>query len=110
MRIGMLAPMPSKLRPLVRKLGLRRTTSRVGKNAHEGRLGGADVIAAMTGIGTIAAAEAARKMLDAGRADHIVVDHIVGVGIAGGIDDSLAIGDVVVPKDRHRRPAGLGAV
>ncbi|MGH9111454.1 MAG: hypothetical protein ACRDZN_04025 [Acidimicrobiales bacterium] len=92
MRIGMLAPMPSELRPLVRRLGLRRTTSPVGKNAHEGRLGAVDVVGAMTGMGTIAASEAARQMVDAGRVDHIVV-----VGIAGGIDDSLAIGDVVVP-------------
>jgi adenosylhomocysteine nucleosidase len=93
MRIGMLAPMPSELRPLVKKLGLQPANAAIGRKAHTGRLGSADVTAAMTGMGTVAAAEAARRMLDAAQIDHVVV-----VGIAGGIDDSLAIGDVVVPK------------
>jgi adenosylhomocysteine nucleosidase len=93
MRIGMLAPMPAELRPLVRKLGLRHADEAIGRKAHVGRLGPADIAAAVTGIGTVAAAEATRRMLDAGGVDHIVV-----VGIAGGIDDGLAIGDVVVPK------------
>jgi adenosylhomocysteine nucleosidase len=92
-RIGMLAAMPSELRPLVRKLRLRHADEAIGRKAHVGRLGRADITAAVTGMGTVAAAEAARRMLDAGDVDHIVV-----VGIAGGIDDSLAIGEVVVPK------------
>jgi adenosylhomocysteine nucleosidase len=93
MRIGMLAPMPWELRPLVKKLGLRHSDEAIGRKAHGGRLGAADVTAALTGMGSIAAAEATRRMLDAGSVDHIVV-----VGMAGGIDYSLAIGDVVVPK------------
>jgi adenosylhomocysteine nucleosidase len=43
-------------------------------------------------MGTAGAAEAARRMLDAGDVDHVIV-----VGIAGGVDDRLAIGDVVRP-------------
>jgi adenosylhomocysteine nucleosidase len=92
MRIGMLAPMPSELRPVIGALGLRRRAAAAGRTLHEGRLGGAEVTAAVTGIGTVAAAAATRRMLDAGRIDHLVV-----VGVAGGIDDHLAIGDVVVP-------------
>ncbi len=93
MRIGMLAPMPSELRPLVRNLRLRHADEAIGRKAYEGRLGPADITAALTGMGTVAAAEATRRMLDARDVDHMVV-----VGIAGGIDDSLAIGEVVVPK------------
>ncbi|HEY6415108.1 MAG TPA: hypothetical protein VIX41_02680 [Acidimicrobiales bacterium] len=92
MRIGMLAPMPSELRPLVKKLGLRPSQSPVGARAHVGRSGSASVVAAMTGMGTAGAAAAARRMLDAGDVDHVMV-----VGIAGGIDESLAIGDVIRP-------------
>jgi adenosylhomocysteine nucleosidase len=91
-RIGMLAPMPSELRPLVRKLGLRPSAATLGTRIHEGRSGSASVVAATTGMGTAGAAEAAQRMLDAGDIDHLMV-----VGIAGGIDDRLAIGDVIRP-------------
>jgi adenosylhomocysteine nucleosidase len=93
MRIGMLAPMPSELRPLVRKLRLRPSRAPLGTRVHEGRSGSASVVAATTGIGTAGAGAATRWMLDA---DHI--DHLVVVGIAGGIDDRLAIGDVIRPR------------
>jgi hypothetical protein len=49
MRIGMLTPMPSELRPLVKKLGLRPSPAPVGTRAHEGRSGSASVVAATTG-------------------------------------------------------------
>jgi adenosylhomocysteine nucleosidase len=101
MRIALLAPMPSELRPLVKRLSLRRWTggapggpggAHEGK-VYEGSIGGAPVIATTTGMGTAAAAEAARRILDGHEVDHVVV-----VGIAGGIDDRLKIGDVVVPR------------
>jgi adenosylhomocysteine nucleosidase len=93
MRIGMLAPMPSELRPLVRKLGLRPSAAPLGTRVHEGRSGSASLVAATSGMGTAGAAAAARRMLDAGDVDHVMV-----VGIAGGIDDRLAIGDVIQPR------------
>jgi adenosylhomocysteine nucleosidase len=89
----MLAPMPSELRPLVKRLGLRPSPAPVGTRVHEGRAGSATVVAATTGMGTAGAAEAARRMLDGGDVDHVMV-----VGIAGGIDDRLAIGDVIRPR------------
>jgi nucleoside phosphorylase len=88
----MLAPMPSELRPLVKKLELRPSPAPVGTRVHEGLAGSASVVAAMTGMGTAGAARATRRMLDAGDVDHVMV-----VGIAGGIDDRLAIGDVIRP-------------
>jgi adenosylhomocysteine nucleosidase len=92
MRIGMLAPMPSELRPLVKRLGLRPSAAPVGTRAHEGRSGSVAIVAATTGMGTSGAAEAARRMIGAGDVDHVMV-----VGIAGGIDDRLTIGDVIRP-------------
>jgi adenosylhomocysteine nucleosidase len=92
-RIGILAPMPSELRPVVKRLGLRRAASSpVGRMVHEGRVGDVSVVAAMTGMGPDAAAAATRRMLDAG---DLAIDHVVVVGIAGGIAAGQAIGDVV---------------
>jgi adenosylhomocysteine nucleosidase len=114
-RIGILAPMPSELRPVVKRLGLRRQPGgaghAVGRMVHEGRVAGVDVVAATTGMGTEAAAGAARRMLDG-----TAVDHVMVVGIAGGIDDHHAIGDVIVVDavidgrtDAEYRPHPLGS-
>jgi len=90
-RVAVLAPMRQELRPLVRPLALRRTGG--GADAlFAGAAGGVEVVAAITGIGMRAAAHTTERVLDSGRVDHLVV-----VGIAGGIGAS-AIGDLVVPE------------
>jgi adenosylhomocysteine nucleosidase len=107
-RIAILAPMRSELRPLVAPLGL-------GLREREsalvwGTAGRVEVVAALTGIGMDAGAQAAARILEATSPDHLVV-----VGIAGGIGDSIAIGDLVVPElvvnldtGETLRPAPLG--
>jgi adenosylhomocysteine nucleosidase len=92
MRIGMLAPMPSELGPLVKAAELERTSFGT-LPAHCGVVGDCDVVATKTGIGTKLAAEATERLLDAGRIDHVLV-----VGIAGGIAGASAVGDVIVPE------------
>ena len=83
--------MRSELRPLVRTLSLKRARS--GDDAIlSGAVGQVDVVATTTGIGTRAAARAAERVLDSTRIDHLIV-----VGIAGGIGPTVDIGDLVVP-------------
>jgi adenosylhomocysteine nucleosidase len=111
MRFGILAPMPSELRPVVKAFGL--TEGRHG--TLDGRVGTAgehEVIATTTGIGTTLATDAATRMLDRGEVDHVVV-----VGIAGGIGASSTIRSLVVPasvedwpEGRALRPAPLGTL
>jgi adenosylhomocysteine nucleosidase len=98
--------MPSELRPLRRPLGLRRA----GDGLFAGAAGRVLVVAALTGIGTRAAARAAERVLGAAAIDHLVV-----VGIAGGIGPSVAVGDLVVPErvldlttGAELRPARIG--
>jgi nucleoside phosphorylase len=57
-----------------------------------GAAGRAEVVAGLTGIGMRAGAEAAARVLEATSPDHLVV-----VGIAGGIGGSVAVGDLLVP-------------
>ena len=105
--IGFLAPMPSELRPLVRQLRLARPGR--GPTAwHTGRLGAASVVASTTGIGTRRAVRATEALLEAHRVDHVVV-----VGVAGGLARHVAVGEVVVPEvvadaeGREFRPAPI---
>lgn len=114
-RVALLAPMPSELRPLARMLGLAPRQRGDGPSllaGHSGRDGRVEVVAATTGIGMRAAARAAERILEAGPVDHLVV-----VGVAGGIGPSVAVGDLVVPEcvldlasGGEHRPRPLGAV
>jgi len=87
--VGILAPMTSELRPVIRAGRLQRS---VHGDAHLGTVAGARLVASLAGIGFASAAAAAERLLD----DH-APDRVVVVGIAGGVAPGLAIGDLVVP-------------
>jgi adenosylhomocysteine nucleosidase len=84
--------MPSELRPLVRAASLRRERVHAS-SLYRGQVGKAAVVATTTGIGTSAAALAANRLLDSEALDHLIV-----VGIAGGVGSAVAIGDLVIPE------------
>jgi adenosylhomocysteine nucleosidase len=75
--------MPVELRPLVRRLHLKQK---------RGRLGSIDVVSAIIGIGTERAAEATTRLLRDEPVDHVIV-----IGVAGGIDRSFPLGSVMIP-------------
>jgi nucleoside phosphorylase len=96
-RVGMLAPMQPELQPIVRRLGL------TGDDGLYRGLSpdGVEVVAMLTLIGMDNATRAAQRMLE-----HRV-DHVMVVGIAGGVDpDGLHIADVVSPETVVRRATG----
>src|SRR5204863_1489690 len=106
-RIGFLAPMKPELRPLVQMLSLQPTEN---GDVYLGTFGDTSVVATLTLIGTKPAAEATERLLR----DHDV-DHVVVVGIAGGVPPTVAIGDVLVPEvvvdaatGKEYRPSPLG--
>jgi adenosylhomocysteine nucleosidase len=106
-RVGMLAPMQCELQPIVRRLGLEGDGS-----LYEGRASGVEVVAMLTNIGMANGAGAARRIVEHG------VDHVMVVGIAGGLDaDVLHIGEVIVPEvvigramERTFRPTIVGDI
>jgi len=102
--------MRSELRPLFALLGLVRSDPRE-PDSFWGSAGGSEVVAALTGIGMSSGAQCATRILDATSPDHLIV-----VGIAGGIGGSVAVGDLVVPDlvvnldtGESLRPTPLGA-
>jgi len=104
--------MKPELRPFVKAAALERdATVTSGGAVYRGTVPGAEVAALMTGIGMAAATAAAERALALGPCDHVMI-----VGIAGGIDPTLRIGDVVVPEvvvdghtDEEYLAAPLGA-
>ena len=92
LRVGVLAPMKPELVPVVKAMSLQRDT--LGELAVAvGRVGHADVVATMTGIGMEPAARVTAQLLDATPLDHVIV-----VGIAGGIVPNVKLGDLLVPE------------
>ena len=68
-----------------------RTERRAGRDFHLGRLDGHDVILVRCGIGKVAAATTAAVLLDAFDARALLF-----TGVAGGLGDSVRVGDIVV--------------
>jgi nucleoside phosphorylase len=83
--------MRSELAPIVKAMGLE-SAEVGGSKAKVGRVGGVDVVATLTGMGMGPAREATERLLDATPVDHVMV-----VGIAGGIHPEIAVGDLVFP-------------
>lgn len=89
-RVGIIAPMPSELGPVVKRFGMTKAAE-PGVVTHRVRAGDVEVVAATCGIGTERAARTTTALLDAESLDHVMV-----VGIAGGIGTSH-VGDTVLP-------------
>ena len=98
-RVGVLAPMPSELGPVVKAMRLTRSAASEPA-VHVGTVGAVDVIAMRTGMGLSLATRATTDLLDTYDVDHVLV-----VGIAGGIGDSR-VGDVLRPTAVVDRSTG----
>jgi adenosylhomocysteine nucleosidase len=110
-RVALLAPMRHEQRPLVRRLALRRAPG-AEKRFVGVSPAGLEILATTTGIGPLLAARTAERVLESGPFDHVLV-----IGIAGGIGSSVALGDLIVPElvvdlasGSEHRPARLGDV
>jgi adenosylhomocysteine nucleosidase len=86
--IAFVCAMPMELRPLRRRLRLRKTGL-----GYAGRIGDRPVVAVVTGIGTALAHAATARLLDA-----VDVEWVIVVGIAGAIENQTPIGTLVLPQ------------
>ena len=84
--------MHMELRPIVSRLNLERETIG-GRDMWTGRRHDTTVVAARIGVGPAAALASTAAVLDAWPSDHVLI-----AGVAGALDDSLRIGDLVRPE------------
>lgn len=93
-RVLVLAPMRSELSPIVKQFGLKRNAQAArSQNLHAGRVGEVEVLATTVGVGPAVACRTATRLLD-----EVSVDHVVVCGIAGAVDPTCPIGQIVVPE------------
>lgn len=86
--IAFVCAMPIELRPLRRRLRLRR--SGIG---YAGRVGDRELIALVTGMGGALARAATVQLLDA-----VDVEWVIVVGVTGAIENETPIGTLVLPE------------
>ena len=91
-RVGVLAPMKLELRSVVKAFSLQPGEIN-GVGVQTGVVGNAEIVATLTGIGTVLATGAIERLLGLGEFDRVMV-----VGVAGGVGPSVGIGDVVIPE------------
>jgi adenosylhomocysteine nucleosidase len=92
--------MQPELKAIVKTFGLK-ATSGESVFSHSGTAGTWWVGTLVTGMGPALAAEATRRALSTGPIDHVMV-----IGIAGGLDPALPVGSLMVPERVQLYPDG----
>jgi nucleoside phosphorylase len=92
--------MKPELKAIVKSFGLHPTPDDP-VFTHAGSAGSWTVATLVTGMGPALAREATRKALAAGPSDHVMV-----IGIAGGLDPDLPVGSLMVPSKVRLYPEG----
>lgn len=91
MKIGIMCAVTSEFATLAQLLNGSRVEQVLQRDFHIGELHGAQVVAVMGGVGKVNGAITAQLL-----AERYHVDVLIFTGAAGGLSDSLAVGDVVI--------------
>jgi adenosylhomocysteine nucleosidase len=91
MRAGIIGAMEAEVAILKNKLTKSKTVTQSGFTFYQGELNGSEVILVQSGIGKVAAALATAFLID-----KFQPDYVVNTGSAGGFEQSLKVGDIVI--------------
>ena len=88
---GIIGASDAEVGALIAALEAHETHAVGGVTCHSGKLGGHRVVVVNCGVGKVCAAMCAQLLID-----RFAVDGIVNTGVAGGLADGLAVGDLVI--------------
>ena len=91
MKLGIIGAMDIEVAYIRERMDVTCTSNEAGMRFDEGTLEGLDVVVAKCGVGKVAAASCAQLLVS-----RFGATHLINTGIAGAIDPSLEIGDIVV--------------
>ncbi|MBO9490882.1 5'-methylthioadenosine/S-adenosylhomocysteine nucleosidase [Endozoicomonas sp. G2_1] len=94
MKAGIIGAMEPEVAILKGQLTNPEVTEIAGFTFYQGQLNGDDVVIVQSGIGKVAAALATVLLID-----KFAPDYVVNTGSAGGFDQSLKVGDIVVSSE-----------
>ncbi len=90
-KFGVIGAMESEIAQLRDALSGAEKTDFSGLTFYKGTLGENEVVLVKSGVGKVNAARCAQILID-----RFAVDYIINTGIAGGIGEGLAVGDIVI--------------
>lgn len=93
-KLGIIGAMEVEVETLVESLTEKEAHTKAGRTYYTGKLGQLDVVVVQCGVGKVNAAICAQTLCD-----HFGVTHLVNTGIAGSLNASLDIGDLVISTD-----------
>ena len=91
MTYGIIGAMDTEIQMIRERMDHCRTNSLYGLKVYQGNIGSTDVVVAKCGIGKVNAARCAQILIDRSKPDYLI-----NTGVAGGIEPSLRIGDMVL--------------
>jgi len=94
MKAGIIGAMEPEVAILKAKLENSEAVTHAGYTFYQGQLNGNDVIIVQSGIGKVAAALATAMLID-----KFQPDYVVNTGSAGGFEQSLKVGDMVISSE-----------
>jgi adenosylhomocysteine nucleosidase len=94
MTLAIISALPDELAALQARLDVDHIQPVAGRRFHRGRLAGHEVVLGLSGIGKVAAAATAALLCD-----RFAVRALMFTGVAGGLAEGVAVGDVVVAGD-----------
>lgn len=93
-KIGVIGAMEVEVAALVSAMDDARALAWAGMTFHEGLVEGTSVVVVQCNVGMVNAAACTQALID-----RFGVTHVVNTGVAGSLDASIDIGDVVVARD-----------
>jgi len=91
MTLAILSALDEELRAILPLVEGARVVQVAGRQFHQGRLAGRDVVLVLSGIGKVAAATTAAVLMD-----RFACTRLVFTGVAGGLGTDVHVGDVVI--------------
>lgn len=93
-KIGIIGAMELEVDTLKEKMAVKKIVKKANMEFYEGTLEGVEVVIVRSGVGKVNAAVCTQIL-----ADTFGVTHIINTGVAGSLNASLDIGDILVSKD-----------
>lgn len=93
-RIGIIGAMELEVEQLKERMSIDRIVTKASMEFFTGTLNGVDVVIVRSGIGKVNAALCVQIL-----ADVFQVTHVINTGVAGSLNASLDIGDILVSRD-----------
>ncbi len=90
-RVGIIFAMEEELIELKKYLELEKEYKIFELTFYEGTINGVECVLVQSGVGKVNAARTTQILID-----NIKVDYIFNIGVAGGVDESLCVGDIVL--------------